>query len=208
MNLVSIGDNQYYKKNFDEIITADGFAIPQVTDNSAWSTSKTLYDNAIVGGASVREALEASAMWCYYENDPSYNSDYGKLYNWFAAKLFQDAFDDVNANKAIPTQADFVDIQTTLGGAAVAGEHLKEKGTERWASPNYADNSAGLTLVGAGIRLESGSFQSIKGFNRIWTTTEATSINGYMGYLVNNDTYFNIAGNDKGRGFTIRLKKK
>jgi hypothetical protein len=57
---------------------------------------------------------------------------------------------------------DFTTLQTTLGGASVAGGKMKKEGTSYWISPNTgADNSSGFTALGGGIRLNNGNFATL-----------------------------------------------
>jgi uncharacterized protein (TIGR02145 family) len=59
----------------------------------------------------------------------------------------------------IPSQAEFDDLKTELGGTAVAGGHMKIKDYEFWDSPNTgADNSSGFSAKGAGERSADGIF--------------------------------------------------
>lgn len=44
---------------------SDGSLILYVTDNTKWSNNNT-------------------GAWCYYDNNTTNDSKYGKLYNWYA----------------------------------------------------------------------------------------------------------------------------
>ena len=70
----------------------------------------------------VYAGLKASAMWCYYNNDPVMGgATYGKLYNWYAAKLLQTDIDAYNAENPttpwgwkVPTDAEWETLRTTV----------------------------------------------------------------------------------------------
>lgn len=50
----------------------------------------------------------------------------------------------------LPTNAEWNTLINYLGGAAIAGQHMKEIGLEHWDDPNVADNSSGFTALGSG----------------------------------------------------------
>jgi uncharacterized protein (TIGR02145 family) len=74
---------------------------------------------------------------------------YGRLYNWYAVS---------SANFAptgwhLPTETEYDNLKTYLGGWEVAGGKLKEIGTTHWISPNTgATNLTGFTAFGSGYR--------------------------------------------------------
>jgi uncharacterized protein (TIGR02145 family) len=65
---VVIGRQVWLSENLKTTNNNYGYAVPLVTDNSAW------------------EAL-GSAACSWYNNDINYKGTYGALYNWWAAKL-------------------------------------------------------------------------------------------------------------------------
>ena len=181
-----------------------------------WSGSQELYDGIYAQTSGTVEqktyaAVKAAAMWSNYNNDAPTGLIYGKLYNWFAVKLFQmdiDYYNAANPTKPyiwrMPTQAEFQTLSDYLGGNAVSGGHLKEAGTTHWNSPNTgADNSSGFSALGGGSRRYSiGVFEWATINNRTWgvdksmlqlgATTSSTSI---------------YTGLDSPGGFSIRLIK-
>ena len=64
--VVEIGDQCWFAENLRTTVYADGSAIPEETDNTAW-----------VG-------LSTGAR-CDYDNDAGNVATYGRLYNWYAA---------------------------------------------------------------------------------------------------------------------------
>ena len=62
---VTICSQIWTSKNLDVTTYRDGSPIVFVEDPTAWA-------NATYGA------------WCYYQNDPTNNFSYGKLYNWYA----------------------------------------------------------------------------------------------------------------------------
>ena len=64
--VVEIGDQCWFAENLRTTVYADGSAIPEETDNTAWL------------------GLSTGAR-CDYDNDASNVATYGRLYNWYAA---------------------------------------------------------------------------------------------------------------------------
>jgi uncharacterized protein (TIGR02145 family) len=62
-----IGSQVWSCKNLDVTTYRNGDEIPEVQDNIAWVNLTT-------------------GAWCYYDNDASNGTKYGKLYNWYAVK--------------------------------------------------------------------------------------------------------------------------
>ncbi len=106
--------------------------IPQVTDNTTWSTLFTL------------------AYYWYKNNEYSNKSYYGALYNWFA----------VNTGKLcpagwhVPSEKEWLTLTDNLSGEYIASGKLKEVGEEHWMDPNDgATNDFGFTALSGSIFL-------------------------------------------------------
>ena len=184
-----IGTTSTSWQQFTIYIKANGL-IPYLTNGSSsasyvewddisfqlvgWSGLTEVYDYTVAntaGSAAVKDKAGclAAAAWCHYNNDSANGAIYGKLYNWYAARTLQydiDAYNAANPSTPwgyrVPTQTDFITLQTTLGGSAVAGGKMKKEGLNYWTTPNTgADNSSGYTAIGGGWRSESGSFGNI-----------------------------------------------
>ena len=63
---VTIGTQTWFAENLKTTKYNDGTAIPNVTDNTAWSN------------------LGTTGAQCDYNNTPTNSITYGKLYNWYA----------------------------------------------------------------------------------------------------------------------------
>lgn len=166
-NTVTIGTQVWMKENLKTTKYNDGTAIPNVTDDAAWST------------------LSADA-YCWYDNDlAAYKDTYGALYNWYVV---------ASANPKnvcptgwhVPTDAEWTTLSTYLGGETVAGGKLKETGTTHWGSPNTgATNQSGFTALPGGNRFDDGSFDYIGQYGQWWSSTEYNANSAWsrdMGY--------------------------
>jgi uncharacterized protein (TIGR02145 family) len=210
---VVIGTQEWSLRNFEATRTALGVDIPNVTVNADWANATVLYNAAISGGATEREALIASAMWCYYDNDAANGAIYGKLYNWYAAKLLD--LDIVAYNAAnpsapwgwrVPTSAQFTTLATYLGGTSVAGGKMKMTGLDYWNTPNTgATNESGFTGLGGGRRNNTGAFSLLKVFTYFTETTSGF----FQNRLTNTSEAFSRTGDlNLTGGISIRLIKE
>ena len=137
----------------------NGDVIPQVTDPAAWT--------ALTTGA-----------WCYYNNDPSNELVYGKLYNWYAVN---DSRGLAPTGWHIASDSEWTQLTDCLGGLTVAGGKMKS--TTLWDSSNtVASNSSGFTSLPGGVREPNGTYK-FKGYSsNYWTST----LNNTFAYFRNN----------------------
>jgi uncharacterized protein (TIGR02145 family) len=211
---VTIGTQEWATSNCEMVATPMGNVIPEVTDAGDWADATNVYDAAIAGGSTDAEATQAAAMWCYYNNNPALGAVYGKLYNWYAAKLLQNDIDAYNAAHDtdwgwhVPTQAEFTTLATALGGASVAGGKMKVPGTDYWDSPNTgATNESGFSILPGALRLQTGSFTGLNTFGNSWAITELGS-DAYVVSCEYNTAILTLVTTPKVRGRSIRLIKE
>src|SRR5690554_4690979 len=179
---VTIGTQTWMAENLKVTKYNDGIAIPNVTDNTAWSE------------------LTTGAL-CDYDNTPSNSETYGKLYNWHA----------VNTGKLCPTgwhvpsDAEWTELTDYLGGTSVVGGKLKETGTTHWNSPNTgATNETGFTALPGGYRFFNGAFDNFGYIGHWWSATEGNTYGAWYRELyfyyssVYRDYYY------KEEGYSVR----
>ena len=155
---VTIGTQVWATVNLDVTTYRDGTTIPQVTDPTQWSNLST-------------------GAWCYYNNNSSSGTTYGKLYNWYAVAGIHDA-DPNTPNKVlaptgwhVPTDSEWTTLTTTLGGTSVAGGKMKV--TTLWNSPNTnATNSSSFTGLPGALRTKVGTFLIIGSYGFWWSSTQ------------------------------------
>jgi uncharacterized protein (TIGR02145 family) len=185
---VVIGTQTWTCRNLDVETYRNGTVIPQVTDPTQWGNLTT-------------------GAWCYYNNDPSTEATYGKLYNWFAVN---DSRGLAPNGYHIPSQTEWITLQTYLGGDTVAGGKMKEVGTSHWNSPNVATNDSCFTSLPGGLRAFDGSFDGIQYYAHYWTSTAnsgSMSPTAYEAQLVNDSSILNISTAFATRGYSVRLIK-
>ena len=182
---ITIGTQVWLVENLKTSKYNDGTSIPNVTAEASWETLTT-------------------GAYCYYDNNSANNTNYGKLYNWFAIGSGKLA----PAGWHIPTQSEWNTLITYLGGSTVAGGKLKA--TTLWAAPNTgATNSSGFTAFPSGARLDDGVFDGDLSYgNTFWASTETPNPLGAFFYqLSNTDTKVFTNGRLKQSGCSVRCIK-
>jgi len=160
---VQIGTQCWFKENLRNDNYNDGSSIPGGLDNATWSSTTsgafTIYDE---GGANEASNLVA----------------YGRLYNWYA----------VNTGKMcpsgwhVPTDAEWMTLETHLGGESVAGDAMKS------VSPVWnGSNSSGFSGLPAGYRTPVGSF-GLLGTNDNWWSSSTNGGDARYRYIYSNDS--------------------
>jgi uncharacterized protein (TIGR02145 family) len=184
---ITICNQVWAQKNLQVSHYKNGDIVPQVTDATQWKNLTT-------------------GAWCYYNNDPSTESTYGKLYNWYAVA---DPRGLAPVGWHVPSDAEYNTlIENCLGGFGEAGGKMKEIGTTNWDSPNtLATNSSGFTALPGGYRTFSGNFDYIRKQGNFWSTTEENATRGKFLTLLN--TISNATRSDiyKFYGFSVRCVK-
>jgi Fibrobacter succinogenes major domain (Fib_succ_major). len=174
---VTIGTQTWMAENLRTMKYNDGTNIPLVTSGIAWNNLNT-------------------GAYCNYNNTT--NSDtiatYGRLYNWYA----------VNTGKLapkgwhVPTQEEWDNLMTDLGGENKAWLKLKEVGEEHWQSQDNSTNETGFTAVPSGFRRPDGKFTHLGFCCDFWSTTECDFNNAYDGIIYRRDI------DHKLHGFSLR----
>jgi len=160
---IQIGEQLWMAGNLRVTHYRNGTPIPNVTGNTEWGSLTT--------GAR-----------CYYDNDSTlYDSLYGALYNLYAVV-------DVNGlcpeGWHAPTNGEWNQIQSYLGGEAVAGGKMKEAGTLHWLAPNTgATNSSGFTGLPGGFRGMENTFGYLQENGIWWSSTTYNSSSSWSRYL-------------------------
>lgn len=203
---VTIGSQIWAGCNLDVTTYRDGTTIPQVTDPSEW-------------------AYLTTGAWCYYENQTSNGTTYGKLYNIYAI------LDTAHGGLApigyrVPSNDDWTTLTATLGGGTwidtwgtgssfyqlEIGGYLKEAGSCHWfGGLSVGSNTSGFTALPAGNRATAGYFGELQGATILASSSRTNNTPGLeqiWGYSLTNIS--NVI--DKGwvsptQGISVRLIK-
>jgi len=141
---------------------------------------------------------------------------YGVLYNWPAAMAGHASSNTVPSGVQgvcptgwhIPSDGEWSQLLTYLGGTTIAGGKLKEVGTSHWFNPNTgATDVSGFTALPAGGRYPNGIFNYLGHFIYFWAATESSGTNAWTSGL-----YYNLASvywlnYSKSYGFSVRCIK-
>ncbi len=150
---VQICNKTWTSKNLIVTKYKNGDPIPQVTNPSQWAQLTT-------------------GAWCYYNNDPSNEAKYGKLYNWFAVN---DPRGIAPSGWHVPSDAEWSSLENCLGGSSIAGSKIKSL-SPLWSQPNNATNSSGFSAMPGGARYNtSGQFNDVSGISYFWSSTPASA---------------------------------
>ena len=140
-----------------------------------------------------------------YNNDPANCTEYGGLYQWDEMMQYvtTEGVQGICPNGwHLPSDGEWTDLTTYLGGESIAGGKMKEAGTVHWAPPNTgATNSSGFTGLPGGYRSYSGGFDYLTEYATFWSSTEESSI--YVWYRLlaydNDGVYRGSYGKTYGR---------
>ena len=160
--------------------------IPQVSDTTKWENLNT-------------------GAYCYFNNDPTLGTIYGKLYNWYTVN---DSRGLAPSGWHIPSDSEWTKFIEYLGGLSTSGDKLKESGISHWNGPNYgATNETGFSALPGGYRSIYGTFRSIGNYGSWWSSTENITTTAWdRGLVFSNASTFRY-DNFKGSGFSIRCIK-
>jgi uncharacterized protein (TIGR02145 family) len=128
---VVIGNQIWMAENLNVVTFSNGDTIPEAKTVKEW-------------GASLRNRKPA---WCYFNNDKSHDSTYGKIYNYYA---INDQRGLAPKNWKIPSSDDWEVLFTALGGKRVAGAKLKS--IKGWKHNGNGSNSSGFNALPSGSR--------------------------------------------------------
>ena len=150
---VVISNQEWMAENLKVSKYNDGTPIPNV--KTVWSDLKT-------------------GAWITYYHKDTMNAKYGKLYNWFAVSPTTNGDKNVcPTGWHVPTDTEWADLITFLGGDEVAGGKMKEIGNVNWLEPNSeATNTSLFTALPGGLYMDLGYFMLYKGSANWWSSTE------------------------------------
>lgn len=116
-----------------------------------------------------------------YNNNSGIGSIYGKLYKYSIVTRNQPAGASQGAcptGYRVATDGDWLTLEYNLGGASIAGKHLKD--TILWQLPNTADNSSGFSALPAGYWDNVNGFVLLNTYTYFWS---GGSGGGYIRFI-------------------------
>jgi uncharacterized protein (TIGR02145 family) len=183
---VKIGNQLWMLDNLDVEKFRNGDLIPQAKTAEEWEDFGKNNEPA----------------WCYYDNDESNGTKYGKLYNWYAVN---DPRGLAPEGYHIPSNTELIELTDNLGRENVAG--IKMKSTSGWYESGNGNNSSGFSALPGGFRYINGSFSDISKVGNWWSSSESDTSNAVSRFLnYYNADVFNY-NSDKQNGFSVRCLK-
>lgn len=170
---VTIDDKIWFAENLKVTRFQDGTAIPEVPDTLQWSE------------------LTGPGM-CYYQNDPTFECPYGRLYNFYVAV---DSRNPCPNSWRVPSMEDLYDLIFFLDPNAnpqqpgnapnTAGGPLKSTGLTYWREPNTnATNLAGFSAIPNGGRNDEGIFSFSNDAAASYWLSTSSGPNNSMGFFL------------------------
>lgn len=122
---VTIGNQVWMTKNLNVDKFQNGDPIPQAKTDAEWQAA----------------GKNKQPAWCYFNNNTSNGTKYGKLYNWYAVN---DPRELAPNGYHIPTDAEWMVLSDYFGGEAVAGGKIKS--TSGWDDDGNETNERGFLM--------------------------------------------------------------
>jgi uncharacterized protein (TIGR02145 family) len=185
---IQIGSQCWMAENLKVERYNNGDDIPTGLSNSAWSSTN-------------------SGAFAVYGDLAANKATYGLLYNWHAV------VDDRRicpVDWHLPDRDDWIELQTYLGGVAIAGAAMKqtgvlEEGTGLWLEPNtMASNTSGFSGEPGGRRNADADYVGLHANGIWWSNTEKdeTSAFRWRLYYLSGGLLPHAA--EKSNGFSVR----
>ncbi len=182
---VQIGDNIWMQENLKTSRYRNGDPIQETTLHLNWATT--------------------TGAWCWFDNNPTHDEIYGKLYNWYA----------VDDNRGIcpegwhvPLDIEWEQLTYHIGGLSTAGKHMKESSFNYWQDPNipdqFPDNRSGFTGLPGGKRQILGSFSNLHFDGYWWSSTEWSNTKAVIRRLYFDSISAFRSFENKQRGYSVR----
>lgn len=184
---VTIGKQVWMTNNLNVDKFRNGDPIPEAKTNAEW----------------VEAGKKKQPAWCYYDNDPSNGTKYGKLYNWYAVN---DSRGLAPKGYHIPTNKDWGILTEYLGGEygeLFAGKKMKS--TSGWKDNGNGTNSSGFSGLPGGFRDIDGTFFDVDKNGSWWSSTKYEV---FITWIYINTDYDSIIYEDdydkEAKGFSVR----
>ena len=193
-NTVPVGTKLWMAENLRVTTLNDNSPIPEITDNALWVAA-------------------AGPAYCWYNNDPTFKSTYGALYNWFTAA----SGNLCPTGWHVPTDTEFNTMEIYLGMASDQSEvwgwrgidhGQKIKNQTAWDENGNGNNSSGLSALPGGYRFGAdGSFYLQTTITYWWSSSEHDADRGWYRRLDSSKSQVYRASTSKKGGKYVRCVK-
>jgi uncharacterized protein (TIGR02145 family) len=129
----------------------------------------------------IYDEFQPKYQWAYI-GDESNAAVYGRLYTWYA---ITDSRGLCPSGWHVPSEAEWMELETFIGGWYQNAVKLKETGAAHWVYQNEGStNTTGFTALPGGERDFSNDFTWIQYYGFWWTTTESTTDGNAIGRII------------------------
>ena len=222
-------------------LTQENVTYMEVTIGKQIWMSENLFIDKFRNGELIPEAkteeewklagINKQPAWCYYDNDTSNGSLYGKLYNWYAVN---DPRGLAPKGWHIPSDGEWTALTNSLGGTYSAGKKLKSKkfiddghkyyvsddaqgfkfvdgsqiiSKENWKVKANCNNESGFSGLPGGIRNKDGQFYNIGPVGHWWSSTDKGTTTAWCRSIQNDDDYLLVNYIEENYGLSVRCIK-
>jgi len=199
---VLIGSQCWMVENLKTTTYKNGIVIPNVINGGTWTNLTT-------------------GAYVWYDNDISYKSSYGALYNWYAV---MDPNGLCPEGWHVPDNDDWDTLTNYIGGTASPfGNKLKAcrqvnsplglgcitSDHPRWAEhmTHYGTDDYGFSAFPGGTRLYGGSYATMGYIGGYWSSTASTSTYGWLRGFEYNNGFVDVFAFYKQNGYSVRCVK-
>ncbi len=194
---IKIGNQIWTASNLNVSTFRNGDSIPEAKTIEEWETANQ----------------KKTPAWCYYNNDPTNGSIYGKLYNGFAVS---DPRGLAPVDYHVPTKAEW-EILISYLGEKKAGKKMKTDydwhtiddslGTRlSKIKLSKGSNISGFSALPSGYR-SGGNFHAIGIIGNWWSLTQESSFNAYYCSVAFDRDNSYVTYDFKESGFSVRCIK-
>ncbi|MGB5434819.1 MAG: FISUMP domain-containing protein, partial [Maribacter sp.] len=164
---VTIGTQVWTAENLKTTTYQNGDPIENIPDNGLWNTTQT-------------------GAYCDYDNNAGHTTDYGRLYNWYAAS---DPRNIAPKGWHVATYDDYLVLIDELGGPFTAAEKM---------------NTGVFKALPGGKRNRDGVFFDQGLLPYFWTATEYHEGSAWARFILLDPGELNIINLSKNYGFSVR----
>lgn len=189
---VTIGDQTWMAKNLNVDKFRNGDPIPEAKTNSEWKAA----------------SRNRTPAWCYYDYNPNYEDEYGKLYNWHAVN---DPRGLAPEGWHVPSENDWKQLVQFLGYDFNSRIDFSEVGPKLKSGRDWkkgeTNNSSGFSALPGGRCWNNGKCKLMTSEGHWWSSTEANPTGAIAFKLSAYSSGFHMDADYKMNGNSVRCVK-
>lgn len=184
--VVKIGNAVWMAANLNTTKFRNGDVIPYITSSAQWTSN-------------------SSSACANYGFNATQLPIYGKCYNWYAVS---DNRNIAPVGWRVPTDNDWTNLCTDLGGDAVIGDKIKLSGADYWGLENTGTNASAFSAAPSGY-ISSAGTSFYQGLYSGWWSSSLGNTSGKSIYRLISSSNSSMVKNEylKAGGFSVRCIK-